>query len=230
MRLIQIVFLLSGVIWITSLLYTPRNYETASKNPDCNRPHKNNSTIQYVHLLIVTFTVPPAILYTALYNSVIPDTEKITIFTGLITTGLLTIGLTENLKNIVGRHRPDFNHRCMPDIYGLCTGKAETLIEGKKSFPSGHSSTSFYPVFYLIYIFKVFKKKSFNHILTLAILISLSMFVCYTRVINNKHFVTDLIGGATVAFICTLFIAFVIKLNSLVNVNLVTKDIKQATL
>lgn len=52
--------------------------------------------------------------------------------------------ITECLKNRVGRLRPDFLTRCKwSDELQACTGKAQDMHEGRRSFPSGHSSTAF---------------------------------------------------------------------------------------
>jgi membrane-associated phospholipid phosphatase len=51
---------------------------------------------------------------------------------------------TEALKNRVGRLRPDFLARCQWDAsQQICTGNIHDIIDGHKSFPSGHSSTAF---------------------------------------------------------------------------------------
>ncbi|ETW78640.1 lipid phosphate phosphatase [Heterobasidion irregulare TC 32-1] len=52
--------------------------------------------------------------------------------------------ITESLKNRVGRLRPDFLARCKWDAATrACTGKLGDIIDGRRSFPSGHSSTAF---------------------------------------------------------------------------------------
>ncbi|KAL1758161.1 phosphatidic acid phosphatase type 2/haloperoxidase [Schizophyllum commune] len=55
-----------------------------------------------------------------------------------------TAVITEFVKHLVGRLRPDFLYRCKWDAAtAACTGKLSTIEEGRKSFPSGHSSTAF---------------------------------------------------------------------------------------
>lgn len=66
--------------------------------------------------------------------------------------------LTALLKITIGRPRPNFFYRCFPDGVGIdiqnCTGGWEGQMDGRKSFPSGHSSFSFTGMVYVTcYIF-----------------------------------------------------------------------------
>jgi len=73
---------------------------------------------------------------------------------------LSTAVVTNLVKNIVGRPRPDFMNRCFPEGIPetpfaddghtlLCNGNASEIKEGRKSFPSGHSSIMFSSIGFL---------------------------------------------------------------------------------
>ncbi|GAQ84954.1 lipid phosphate phosphatase [Klebsormidium nitens] len=78
-------------------------------------------------------------------------------FMGLMACLILTSVATDSVKLAAGRLRPDFSSRCFPNgqesfsVPGepACTGLASDVIEGRKSFPSGHSSLSFAGLGYL---------------------------------------------------------------------------------
>lgn len=109
--------------------------------------YRNPRTDSYVPLTMLWPIVlgVPGLAFTLHYLRT-RDRQELRCTVLAFTLGLGLNGvITNTVKIAVGRPRPDFFWRCFPD--GVlndelhCTGKdMRALIDGRKSFPSGHSS------------------------------------------------------------------------------------------
>lgn len=115
--------------------------------------------------------------------------------------------LLDFIKMLVGRLRPDFFDRCQYDAAKkLCTGIPAVVMEGRRSFPSGHSSSSFFGCVFLM-LFLAGKNRAFTYssvfpgsgilkskLLRVCISVSplfLSTFVAVSRWQDHWHAPTD---------------------------------------
>jgi len=129
-------------------------------------PYNKKGTVSSAWLVIFSFVLP---LLVILFFAVFVDkafTDRVRFrrffwrpFTALYFVEIFTSIVTDMVKNQVGRLRPDFIGRCQPDysIPGVvvdtistyvaqpyvCTGATSAVLDGRRSFPSGHSSASF---------------------------------------------------------------------------------------
>ncbi|PSR91126.1 Lipid phosphate phosphatase [Actinidia chinensis var. chinensis] len=141
---------------------------------------------------------------------------------GLLFSVLITGVITDAIKDAVGRPRPDFFWRCFPNGKGVfnnvttnvvCTGKKSDIMEGHKSFPSGHTSWSFaglgFLSWYLSGKIRAFDRR--GHVSKLCIILLpllVAALVGVSRVDDYWHHWQDVFAGGflglTVASFCYL--------------------------
>ncbi|KAF8515964.1 phosphatidic acid phosphatase type 2/haloperoxidase [Gautieria morchelliformis] len=123
------------------------------------------------------------------------------------------------LKNGVGRLRPDFMARCKWDpSLAACTGHPDAIRDGRRSFPSGHSSLAFTGLTFLsIYLVacmcpsqatsassrlpNFLKSKAVSVFITLAPL-GVATWIAITRLEDYRHHKEDVITGAGIGSLC----------------------------
>jgi len=125
--------------------------------------------------------------------------------------------ITSLLKHAIGRLRPDFLARCEWDeSIKECTGDYKTILSGRRSFPSGHSSTAFSGMTVLAFwlagmtaawCFNVTtppkslsSSKLGRYILTLLPL-SWATYVAISRVQDYRHHKEDVVVGSLIGIL-----------------------------
>lgn len=146
----------------------------------------------------------------------------------LLNTTVTLIG-----KKVIGRLRPNFLDVCKPDInpYSVCGNVYETgktylipqidfkctaideleVEESRLSFPSGHSSTSFFTAVFLIcYLNHMWKRRSCSLVLHMVqvLIFCLACVVAMTRITDNKHHVTDVFAGSGIGVLMGLLTSY----------------------
>ena len=122
-------------------------------------------------------------------NKIILTISDISIF---IFFNILFSGIAVQIfKHILGRPRPPLFHS-----NNLSTIDIFNFDSRWHSFPSGHTATIFEFIFCLIFLFPKIKN----------ILITIAVVIASTRVIVGAHYVSDIFGGALVAYITSILL------------------------
>lgn len=134
--------------------------------------------------------------------------------------GFLSQIVTDLSKLTVGRLRPSFMAACKanltgPDCQGyvtrdVCTGDLFEIKLASMSFPSGHSSISMYGMLFLALYLQAAVRTETKLLKPLlqVVAVSLSLFVGWSRIADNKHFLTDVLAGFVLGAIFAWFVAF----------------------
>tara|TARA_B100000686_G_C16803290_1_gene987812 strand:+ start:4711 stop:6066 length:1356 start_codon:yes stop_codon:yes gene_type:complete len=127
------------------------------------------------------------------------------LFTSLFVGGFLT----QSIKHIVGRPRP--NYTTLEENIGFNFFNINSEFH---SFPSGHASTIFLVALTIIYFLP--KLKYF--------MLVFAGIIAFSRVVVGAHFFTDIIGGAAVAYLTTKLVVLLLKKYNLINLTKIKKD------
>lgn len=148
---------------------------------------------------------------------------------GYFLFGLLFTNLITNVgKLTIGRLRPNFLSVCQPNVSNLYTSdlcrtktylipnidfrclqpNPKDVLDSRKSFPSGHSSLSFFSMVYLaLFLGSVWQCRTLGKLLSRTIqlgLVTFAFFVALSRVTDNKHHPTDVLAGSLIGILCAL--------------------------
>ncbi|XP_072026979.1 phospholipid phosphatase 4-like [Amphiura filiformis] len=180
-------------------------------------PVARPDTIPTVTLFTIVVTVPLAVIliFTIIRRDKLDCQQALL---ALTLTLVLNGVVTNTIKLLVGRPRPDFLFRCFPDGKITndmkCTGNSREIIEGRKSFPSGHSSWSFsslgFTSMYLASKLHCFESqgrgKSWRLCLSGAPLLAAIM-IAITRTSDYRHHWQDIVVGSILGF-CIMLICY----------------------
>ncbi|TWU74935.1 hypothetical protein ED733_005045 [Metarhizium rileyi] len=139
--------------WQLTLFVTPFHRMFFINDLHIAYPHAENERVTVSWLFIYAFFVPLGVLIFYNLVSKSPAAKHEVTYLSFVISVVLTLFLTDVVKNAVGRPRPDLLDRCHPSPdtkqnvlvnIEVCTAEeSHKLQDGWRSFPSGHSSFSF---------------------------------------------------------------------------------------
>jgi len=116
---------------------------------------------------------------------------------GYLETRFATAGSTLLVKNLVGRERPELEYADPDDLDPNEIDEIRTDRGNHKSFPSGHASGSFA---YASYLERAVARKTglrgWRRSLSFGGLYGLAGYIGYTRIRNDRHYLSDIVAGA----------------------------------
>ncbi|PHH49106.1 Diacylglycerol pyrophosphate phosphatase 1 [Ceratocystis fimbriata CBS 114723] len=134
-------------------------------------------------------------------------------YLGFVISILVSVVITDIIKNAVGRPRPDLLARCKPaegtphdTLVGIevCTAApGHDLMDGWRSFPSGHSSFAFSGLGFLslwlagqLHIFNIHSRRNLGKAIVCFIPVMGALLIAISRCEDYRHDVYDVTVGS----------------------------------
>lgn len=173
-------------------------------------PFTEKEKISSSILPLFTTMIPLAILTGCIVCNKPRNRRLLCVFVGWAFAMMVTMNVTVLAKATVGRLRPDFLARCQPRMDDrmkfVCLGDEKSVMEGRRSFPSGHTSYSFaglgYTGFVLAGQLGVFSGRGAAYKLLIVLLpFLLASYVGLTRVTDYRHHWEDVLSAAVLGIV-----------------------------
>lgn len=127
-------------LWADSLPPFMRDIGPQLNDPTIAYPHTKADAQQYPTWLLFRLSIWLPLLLVTMIGMTASSMRRAQLLAelwlGLAGSITFAFALICTVKAAVGRLRPDFLARCVP-VGGLCTGAADVILEGRRSFPSG---------------------------------------------------------------------------------------------
>jgi len=170
-----------------------------------------NVTISDSILLLSSIVIPFAILFIYSIFVATAQNDSFSIFSTFTIAIGLGEGTTAGLKKFVGRLRPNFYKMCEFNFETReCDAPSASVIQSRKSFPSGHSSMSFCAwIVVVLYLFGKIEitsgrggigKKRVQALCVISFL-SVPVYVAASRIRDLWHFPSDVLAGAAIGIV-----------------------------
>ncbi|KAL6621914.1 PAP2-domain-containing protein [Neocallimastix sp. 'constans'] len=241
--------ILTGIIidWFTIIIIilpyfcfpkpSPHKRNFSITDTSISHPYKGEEQISDGLLTIIAVTVPLVVSFALIIITKGGAYEYNQFLLAMFASIGISLELSEFVKALFGRFRPDFLSRCQINTdmvkeiiagqyivdglpvghdrlfdLSICTNpNTKILDEGRRSFPSGHSSTicsTFVLLtFYLAGKLRVFDHRVYIWRLVISILpIFGAIYIMSTRHQDNLHHWSDLLGGAILGSLVAIII------------------------
>lgn len=207
--------LILTLVCLIHVIAPPNMYHLTPGDFDCyKRPRRESFVSLWAMLAIVIFV--PLMFFTfavIVSRNYVDITQSFLAWTLALSINAI---ITETMKLAIGRPRPDFFYRCFPDGEMteklICIKITRDIINGRKSFPSGHSSFSFCSLGFLsLWLCGRIGalKRGHEQLLAMAACVAplvVAALVAVSRCFDNHHHWEDVVAGSLLglvsAYIC----------------------------